>query len=63
VDRALDAFERAREGFDAVESPYEAARCVMAQSRLFESDDTTGLRLAATARLAFASLGACDLEA
>ena len=32
---AFAAFERAREAFDALGAPYEAARCVMAQSRLF----------------------------
>ncbi len=66
VEPAFDAFEQAREIFDDVGYPYEAARCLMAQSRLFEAgrgkERTRAVALAAAARGAFASLGAADLE-
>ncbi len=67
IDGAFDAFERARAAFDAVGSPYEAARCVMAQSRLFAgakgklAERRAGL--AQAAERVFAGLGAADLEA
>lgn len=67
VHAAFDAFERARGAFDAVGSPYEAARCVMAQSRLFASakgkDESRGPLLAEAARRVFAALGAAAIEA
>jgi hypothetical protein len=47
--------------------PYDAARCVIAQSRLFAGakgkQGTRGSALADAARRVFADLGACDLEA
>ncbi|HVJ15026.1 MAG TPA: hypothetical protein VM686_06280, partial [Polyangiaceae bacterium] len=57
ADEAFDAFERAREAFNAVGSPYEAARCVMAQSRL-----PRGVALAGAAEGVFSRLGAAALE-
>jgi tetratricopeptide (TPR) repeat protein len=63
-DAAFEAFERARVAFDAIECPYEAARCVMAQSRLFEGKQRArGGALAESAHRVFAALGAVDLEA
>jgi tetratricopeptide (TPR) repeat protein len=64
---AFDAFERARLAFDAIECPYEAARCVMAQSRLFAGakgkQRSRGSALAESAQKVFVALGAADLEA
>jgi hypothetical protein len=61
VDAAFEAFEEARIAFEEIGSPYEAARCLMAQSRLFK----TGKRatsLMEAARRALTDLGAVDLE-
>ena len=58
VENALAALERARNAFEEIGSPYEAARCVMAASRLPESPKA----LAETARMTFARLGAADVE-
>jgi DNA-binding SARP family transcriptional activator len=67
VDEAFDALESARAVFDDIGSPYEAARCVMAQSRLFSGAKgkprLRGQSLAEAAQRVFATLGAADLEA
>jgi DNA-binding SARP family transcriptional activator len=67
VDGAFEAFERARAAFDAIGSPYEAARCVMAQSQLFAREKgkqrTRSSALAKAAQGVFAMLGAADVEA
>jgi DNA-binding SARP family transcriptional activator/tetratricopeptide (TPR) repeat protein len=70
VEAAFDAFERARVGFEAIGCPYEAARCVMAQSRVFAGVQGKRAKqrrrasdLADSAQRVFASLGAADLEA
>jgi tetratricopeptide (TPR) repeat protein len=67
VDEAFEAFERARAAFDAIGSPYEAARCVMAQSHLLAGARgrlrTRGSALAEAAQSVFATLGAADVEA
>jgi len=61
---AFQALERARAAFDAVGSPYEAARCLMAQSRLTATgkEARRGAELAAAARRVFAAVGAAELE-
>ncbi len=67
ADAAFEALEQARVAFDAVGSPYEAARCLMAQSRLFAGargkQRTRGDALAQAAQSVFATLGAADVEA
>jgi tetratricopeptide (TPR) repeat protein len=67
VDGAFDALEKARAAFDTIGSPYEAARCVMAQSRLFArakgKDRARASTLAEAAKGVFATLGAADVEA
>ncbi len=64
--KAFDTFEQARTAFDRIGIPYEAARCVMAQSRLFEAGKTKAparaSALAAEARRTLDTLGAADLE-
>ncbi len=66
VEKAFDAFERARKSFGEVGFPYEAARCVMAQSRLFEKGRgkarDKAAALADEAQRAFATLGAAGCE-
>ncbi len=61
VDEAFESFERARLAFDALGCPYEAARCVMAQSRL--SAGARAAELAEAAERVFSTLGAAALEA
>jgi hypothetical protein len=67
VEEAFDAFEKARKAFDEIGSPYEAARCLMAASRLFDKGKgkvkARAADLAEAARRSFATLGAADLEA
>jgi hypothetical protein len=67
IDRAFEALERARVAFDEIGCPYEAARCVMAQSRLFASAKgkirARGAELAEAAQRVFATLGAADFDA
>ncbi|HXJ22114.1 MAG TPA: BTAD domain-containing putative transcriptional regulator [Polyangia bacterium] len=67
IDPAFQALESARVAFEAVGAPYDAARCVMAQSRLFTTARgkvrARGAALAAQAGRVFASLGATDIEA
>jgi DNA-binding SARP family transcriptional activator len=67
VSDAYEALERARRAFEEIDSPYEAARCAMAASRLpaakrgpTQADRTA---LAEAARVTFERLGAVDLEA
>lgn len=66
VDKARDALERARRAFDEIGSPYEAARCAMASSRLPGESKGSSLMqreaLGAAARATFERLGAADLE-
>ena len=66
VEPAFDAFEAARSIFETVEAPYEAGRCLMAQSRLFESGkgkaEARGAMLAEAAERIFVRLGAANLE-
>jgi len=56
--RAFESFERARKAYGEVGFPYEAARCLCAQSRL-----PRHAALADEARRAFAALGAAGCEA
>jgi DNA-binding SARP family transcriptional activator len=66
ADGAFDALARARDAFEAVGAPYDAARCLMAQSRLSTGKGKArarGAALAAEARRVFESLGATDIEA
>jgi hypothetical protein len=67
VEDAFETLERARAGFEAIGAPYEAARCVVAQGRLFAGargkGRGRGAELAQAAQGAFAALGASDLEA
>jgi predicted negative regulator of RcsB-dependent stress response len=68
TDGAFDALERARQAYGEVGFPYEAARCVMAQSRLLETAPRRGkasarsTALADEARRTFATLGAAGGE-
>lgn len=66
VEEALSAFERAREGYDEVGFPYEAARCSLAQSRLLETKrgkpPAKAKELADAAGRLFAALGAAGCE-
>jgi DNA-binding SARP family transcriptional activator/tetratricopeptide (TPR) repeat protein len=66
VELAFDAIEEARTAFDEIEDPYEAARCLMAQSRLFESGqckaEARASALAEAAGRVFTALGAANLE-
>ncbi len=66
VEPAFDAFDAARSTFEAIDVPYEAARCLMAQSRLFEAGkakaETRASALAEAAQRIFATLGAANLE-
>ena len=67
VDKAYAALERARRAFEEIGSPYEAARCAMAASRLPAAKkgptQTERAALAEAARTTFERLGAVDLEA
>jgi tetratricopeptide (TPR) repeat protein len=66
VERAFDAFESARSAFEALGTPYEAARCLAAQSRLFApAKGKASARAAAledAARRALEALGASTVE-
>ena len=66
VESAFDALERARKAYGEIGFPYEAARCLMAQSRLRETGRgearTQATALAEDARRAFAALGAAGCE-
>jgi hypothetical protein len=67
VDEARAALERARQAFEEIGSPYEAARCAMAASRLPGAKNgplpAERAALAQAARRTFERLGAVDLEA
>jgi DNA-binding SARP family transcriptional activator len=70
TQKALDGFERARVAYQEVGAPYDAARCMVAQSRLVASakgkrKDAVGraAELADEARRIFAALGASEIEA
>lgn len=66
IDAAFEALEHAREAFDALGVPYEAGRCLMAQSRLFAASKgkarARGAALEQEAQRVFAALGAAELE-
>jgi DNA-binding SARP family transcriptional activator/type II secretory pathway predicted ATPase ExeA len=68
IDEACDSLERARVAYGEIGVPYDAARCLMAQSRLLEGGPRTGkavaqaAALAAEARRIFATLGAAGIE-
>jgi DNA-binding SARP family transcriptional activator len=68
LDDARGALDRARRAFDEIGSPYEAARCAMAASRLPGAKKASAAAadraaLAHAARTTFERLGAVDLEA
>jgi tetratricopeptide (TPR) repeat protein len=66
VEPAFATFERARIAFDEIGFPYEAARCLMAQGRLFEAAKGRAkgraVTLAKAARGVLATLGVTALE-
>ncbi len=68
TDEAFAALDRARQAYGGIGIPYEAARCVLAQSRLFEAGGRRGkpraqaTALAEEARRVFESLGAAGVE-
>ncbi|MGH7434876.1 MAG: ATP-binding protein [Polyangiaceae bacterium] len=66
ADQAFDAFERARRGYGEIGFPYEAARCLAAQSRVVDrvrgNSRTQATALADDARRAFEVLGADGAE-
>ena len=60
VGAAFKALEQARKGFEEIGTPYEAARCLMAQSRV--APKASSSTLAEAARRTFATLGAAGFE-
>jgi DNA-binding SARP family transcriptional activator len=68
VEEACGSLERARVAYGEIGVPYDAARCLMAQSRLLEGGAGRGTGVAQAAALAeqaqriFATLGAAGIE-
>jgi len=68
TEKAFDSFERARKAYEEVGVPYDAARCLLAQSSVLDVAPRGGkakaraTALADEARRVFATLGAAGIE-
>ena len=66
LEAAFETSERARRAFDEIGAPYDAARCLMFQSRLFAEgkhrSPKRATALAEAARSVLSTLGASELE-